>query len=32
MKYPDPGDPFVGIGIPQTIPPWIEIGTLCRRW
>jgi hypothetical protein len=20
MKYPDPGDPFVGIGVPQTIP------------
>jgi len=24
MKYPDPGDPFVGIGIPQTIPTWID--------
>jgi HK97 family phage portal protein len=24
MKYPDPGDPFVGIGIPQTIPSWID--------
>ena len=24
MKYPDPSDPFVGIGIPQTIPVWID--------
>jgi HK97 family phage portal protein len=24
IKYPDPGDPFVGIGIPQTIPSWID--------
>jgi HK97 family phage portal protein len=24
IKYPDPGDPFVGIGIPQTIPTWID--------
>jgi HK97 family phage portal protein len=24
LKYPDPGDPFVGIGIPQTIPSWID--------
>lgn len=24
MKYPDPNDPFVGIGIPQTIPSWID--------
>jgi len=23
-KYPDPNDPFVGIGIPQTIPVWID--------
>jgi HK97 family phage portal protein len=24
LKYPDPGDPFVGIGIPQTVPVWID--------
>ena len=24
IKYPDPSDPFVGIGIPQTIPSWID--------
>lgn len=24
LKYPDPGDPFVGIGVPQTIPAWID--------
>src|SRR3984885_10990347 len=24
IKYPDPNDPFVGIGIPQTIPSWID--------
>jgi HK97 family phage portal protein len=24
LKYPDPSDPFVGIGIPQTIPTWID--------
>jgi Phage portal protein len=24
LKYPDPGDPYVGIGIPQTIPVWID--------
>jgi HK97 family phage portal protein len=24
MKYPDPNDPFVGIGVPQTIPSWID--------
>lgn len=24
LKYPDPGDPFVGIGVPQTIPTWID--------
>ena len=24
LKYPDPGDPYVGIGIPQTIPTWID--------
>jgi HK97 family phage portal protein len=24
LKYPDPGDPYVGIGIPQTIPSWID--------
>jgi HK97 family phage portal protein len=24
LKYPDPTDPFVGIGIPQTIPSWID--------
>jgi HK97 family phage portal protein len=24
MKYPDPNDPWVGIGIPQTIPTWID--------
>jgi HK97 family phage portal protein len=23
-KYPDPNDPFVGIGVPQTIPVWID--------
>jgi HK97 family phage portal protein len=23
-KYPDPNDPYVGIGIPQTIPVWID--------
>jgi HK97 family phage portal protein len=24
IKYPDPSDPFVGIGVPQTIPSWID--------
>jgi HK97 family phage portal protein len=24
LKYPDPSDPFVGIGVPQTIPTWID--------
>src|SRR6185312_246828 len=24
FKYPDPGDPFVGIGVPQTVPVWID--------
>jgi len=24
MKWPDPSDPFVGIGVPQTIPSWID--------
>jgi phage portal protein BeeE len=24
IKYPDPNDPYVGIGIPQTIPVWID--------
>jgi phage portal protein BeeE len=24
MKYPDPNDPFVGIGIPQNVPVWID--------
>jgi HK97 family phage portal protein len=24
LKYPDPSDPYVGIGIPQTIPSWID--------
>lgn len=24
VKYPDPNDPFVGIGVPQTIPTWID--------
>lgn len=24
LKYPDPRDPFVGIGIPQAIPAWID--------
>jgi HK97 family phage portal protein len=24
MRYPDPGDPFVGVGVPQTIPSWID--------
>jgi HK97 family phage portal protein len=24
IKYPDPSDPFVGIGVPQTIPVWID--------
>jgi hypothetical protein len=24
IKYVDPSDPFVGIGIPQTIPSWID--------
>jgi HK97 family phage portal protein len=24
IKYPDPNDPYVGIGIPQTIPSWID--------
>jgi hypothetical protein len=23
-KYPDPNDSFVGIGVPQTIPVWID--------
>ena len=24
IKYPDPNDSFVGIGVPQTIPTWID--------
>jgi HK97 family phage portal protein len=24
LKYPDPGDPFVGIGVVQTVPVWID--------
>lgn len=24
IKYPDPNDPFVGIGVPQTVPTWID--------
>jgi HK97 family phage portal protein len=24
VKYPDPNDPFVGIGVPQTVPTWID--------
>jgi len=24
IKFPDPNDPFVGIGVPQTIPSWID--------
>ena len=24
IKYPDPNDPFVGIGVVQTIPTWID--------
>jgi len=24
IKYPDPGDPYVGVGVPQTIPSWID--------
>lgn len=24
IKYPDPNDTFVGIGVPQTIPTWID--------
>jgi HK97 family phage portal protein len=24
IKYPDPNDSFVGIGIPQTVPVWID--------
>lgn len=24
LKYPDPGDPYVGVGVPQTIPVWID--------
>jgi HK97 family phage portal protein len=24
IKYPDPGDPYVGIGVVQTIPTWID--------
>lgn len=24
IKYPDPNDPYVGIGVPQTIPTWID--------
>lgn len=24
LKYPNPNDPFVGIGIHQTIPTWID--------
>src|SRR5207248_43778 len=24
IKIPDPNDPFVGIGVPQTIPTWID--------
>jgi len=24
VRYPDPNDPFVGIGVPQTIPTWID--------
>jgi hypothetical protein len=25
VKYPDPGDPYVGIGVPRTIPGWISL-------
>ena len=24
LKYPDPNDPYVGVGVPQTIPSWID--------
>jgi HK97 family phage portal protein len=24
IKYPDPSDPFVGIGVPQAVPNWID--------
>lgn len=24
IKYVDPSDPFVGVGVPQTIPSWID--------
>jgi HK97 family phage portal protein len=24
LKYPDPSDPYVGVGVPQTIPVWID--------
>ena len=24
LKYPDPSDPYVGLGIPQAIPAWID--------
>lgn len=24
LKYPDPSDPYVGLGIPQAIPVWID--------
>lgn len=24
IKYPDPNDPYVGVGVPQTIPVWID--------
>jgi HK97 family phage portal protein len=24
IRYPDPNDPFIGIGVPQTIPSWID--------
>jgi Phage portal protein len=37
IRYPDPNDPFIGIGVPQTIPSWIDsdkgnIDRVASRW
>jgi hypothetical protein len=32
IKYPDPSDPFVGIGIPQTIASWIDSDNLAMEY
>lgn len=32
IKYPDPNDPYVGIGVPQTIPSWIDSDNLAMEY